>query len=1091
MEYGIGLDIGIASVGSSAVGLDAAGEPCGILRLGSRVFDKAEQPKTGESLATPRRTARGMRRRLGRKALRRQDIYKLLETAKLATREEMRSLFAAGRLEDIYALRSRALDGRVSPQEFARILLHLSQRRGFKSNRKSDAADQEAGRLLSAVAANKELMEQKGYRTAGEMFYKDERYAAHKRNKAEDYLATVGREMVAEETTLLFEAQRGFGMTWATPELEAEYLAILTRQRSFDEGPGGNSPYGGNQIEKMVGRCTLEPDEPRAAKATYSFEYFTLLQKINHIRILQAMESRPLTSAERGALLTLAHRSPEVNFAQIRKTLALPEGTRFNGVRYAHAKTEEEAEKKEKLNCLRAYHQIRKALDAVKKGHITMLSVAQRNAIGTAFSMYKNEEKLTEQLQDAGLERTEIEALLKIPGFSGFGHLSVMACDKIIPYLEQGMNYDAACTAAGYAFRGHDRAEKSFTLPASPAEAPELEDITSPVVRRAVSQTIKVVNALIHEMGCSPSYINIELARELSKDFAERNEMDKSMKENAAQNERLMQELRDTYHLVSPTGQDLVKYRLWREQDGRCAYSLQAIQAEHLFDAGYTDIDHIVPYSQSFDDTRANKVLVLSAENRQKGNRLPLQYLKGARRDAFIVWVNSQYRTNYRKRRNLLKEKLTEEDGGFRQRNLQDTQHMAVFLLNYIRDHLQFSQFPAERRQRVTAVSGAVTAHMRKRWGLTKVRADGDLHHAMDAAVIACTTQGMIQQISRFYGHIESEYEQLTDGSGSVNSKTKQHFPAPWPHFRDELALRLAPVPDAEVLRRLNPLFYTVCDPALVKPVFVSRMPRHKVTGPAHKETIRSAKYLQEGIVTAKQPLTALKLDAEGEIADYFCPSSDTLLYNALKERLAQFGGKADKAFAEPFYKPKSDGSRGPLVRKVKLVKKSTLNVPVREGAGVADNDTMVRIDVFNVPGDGYYWVPIYVADTLKKELPNRAVVHSKPYAEWKEMEEENFLFSLYPGDLIKVTARKENGIKLTVTQKDSTLEPTMLCTSCMLYYVAGNIAVASITVRTHDSAYQQHSLGVKTLKSIRKYQVDPLGNITLIVREPRQTFRK
>lgn len=62
--------------------------------------------------------------------------------------------------------------------------------------------------------------------------------------------------------------------------MEAEYLTILTRQRSFDEGPGGNSPYGGNIVEKMVGTCTLEGQaEPRAAKATWSFEYFTLLQK--------------------------------------------------------------------------------------------------------------------------------------------------------------------------------------------------------------------------------------------------------------------------------------------------------------------------------------------------------------------------------------------------------------------------------------------------------------------------------------------------------------------------------------------------------------------------------------------------------------------------------------------------------------------------------------------------------------------------------------------------------------------------------------------------------------------------------------------
>ena len=62
--YGIGLDIGVASVGWAVVGLNSTGEPVGLHRLGVRVFDKAEQPKTGESLAAPRRMARGMRRRI-------------------------------------------------------------------------------------------------------------------------------------------------------------------------------------------------------------------------------------------------------------------------------------------------------------------------------------------------------------------------------------------------------------------------------------------------------------------------------------------------------------------------------------------------------------------------------------------------------------------------------------------------------------------------------------------------------------------------------------------------------------------------------------------------------------------------------------------------------------------------------------------------------------------------------------------------------------------------------------------------------------------------------------------------------------------
>ena len=66
-------------------------------------------------------------------------------------------------------------------------------------------------------------------------------------------------------------------------------------------------------------------------------------------------------------------------------------------------------------------------------------------------------------------------------------------------------------------------------------------------------------------------------------------------------------------------------------------YSLRQMSLEKLFSPNYAEVDHIVPYSKSFDDSRKNKVLVLTEENRNKGNRLPLQYLTGQRRDDFIV----------------------------------------------------------------------------------------------------------------------------------------------------------------------------------------------------------------------------------------------------------------------------------------------------------------------------------------------------------------------------------------------------------------------------------------------------------------------
>ena len=131
MKYSIGLDIGIASVGYSVLALQEDDTPYRIIRLGSRVFDKAEQPKTGASLALPRREARGMRRRLRRHRHRNERIRGIIVSSGILTKDELEHLYDKP-VSDIYELRTRALDESVSSEEFARILIHLAQRRGFK-----------------------------------------------------------------------------------------------------------------------------------------------------------------------------------------------------------------------------------------------------------------------------------------------------------------------------------------------------------------------------------------------------------------------------------------------------------------------------------------------------------------------------------------------------------------------------------------------------------------------------------------------------------------------------------------------------------------------------------------------------------------------------------------------------------------------------------------------------------------------------------------------------------------------------------------------------------------------------------------------
>ena len=462
-------------------------------------------------------------------------------------------------------------------------------------------------------------------------------------------------------------------------------------------------------------------------------------------------------------------------------------------------------------------------------------------------------------------------------------------------------------------------------------------------------------------MDAPPVEIHIELARELAKSAKERTELEKAMKDNQSRNEKIKTKLHEL-NVMQPTGLDIVKYKLYEQQQGDCAYSQKKFDVNRLLhDPTYAEVDHIIPYSRSFDDTYRNKVLVLTKENRDKGNRTPMEYFqdKPERKEAFINWVKRTI-SDGKKRNNLLRVNYSADaEKEWKDRHLQDTQYINRYLYNYLKRHIELKEGYTDRKRRIIPVNGAVTAYVRKRLGISKIRETGDLHHAVDAVIIACVTQGVVNKISRYSKIKELRQFMTADGTvvdketGEVlqtaNPRKTDPFPEPWPKFRQELEARVSDNP-AEAIAALGlPTYKGIVN---ISAPFVSRMPNRKVHGPAHMETIRSAKMQQDGYTMVKTELTNLKLK-DGEIEGYYNPSSDKILYDALKRRLEQFGGDGNKAFKDPFYKPKSDGTPGPEVKKVKIMTKSSLNVAVNQGKGVADNGSMVRIDVFGVEEKG------------------------------------------------------------------------------------------------------------------------------------------
>lgn len=125
---------------------------------------------------------------------------------------------------------------------------------------------------------------------------------------------------------------------------------------------------------------------------------------------------------------------------------------------------------------------------------IQTLTPEELDEIGEIFTFYKDETIIIKQLEETEIDKSLYDLLLQLPTFEKAGHISTKACKMIIPFLEEEKTYDKACECAGLNFKAHTNMQKQMLLP---AKSDELNDVVNPVVRRAISQTIKVVNAII------------------------------------------------------------------------------------------------------------------------------------------------------------------------------------------------------------------------------------------------------------------------------------------------------------------------------------------------------------------------------------------------------------------------------------------------------------------------------------------------------------------------------------------------------------------------------------------------------------------
>ena len=1028
----LGLDVGIASCGWALIEIDEGRS--GIIAVGSRCFDPPLVPKTKEPKSAGRRAARGQRRVIRRRRLRMNRLRELLAengildgSGRDALAEAARRL--AGAEVTPWDLRRAAHERALSRDEFAVVLGHVARHRGFRSNSKSETganAPDETSKMKKAMEQTREGLAR--YRGFGEMIASDPKFAQHKRNRDKDYSHTPKRSDLEDETRAIFAAQRRFGQHSASGDLEREFAHIAFSQRPLQDS------------DAMVGKCLFEPDQKRTAKQAPSFELFRFLSRLATLKLTAGRVEFPLSPEQ----IALAARdfggdTKGISFLALRRKLDLDPNTRFAGVSADREKNDVAARTG---SAAAGTYALRKAL-----GEAPWASLAKTpeklDRIAEVLAFREDIARIREGLQEIALEPFVRHILLEATErgdfghFGGAAHISAKAARALLPGLAQGLGYSDACARVGY---DHS---------ARPVIA--LKDINSPVARRAFLESIKQVRAIQRAFG-PIDQVNVELARDVGKGAEERAKLTQGIEDRNKQKDRRALEASETLgRPVSPD--ELLRYELCKEQNFKCVYCDAGI-APNGFAADDTryQVDHILPWSRFGDDSYRNKTLCCVACNQHKRGRTSFEWFDEDKTaqdwEAFSARVEGFKEMRGLKKRNFKLKDAKDVEDKFRARNLTDTQWATRLLADELK-----RMFPSKAdERRIFTRPGAITSKLRRAWGLEGqkkiggVRVADDRHHAVDALVLAATTEGLLQRITKQVQQRERE------GRGDDIF----HVAPPWPGFR-EASIR------------------AVYGENGVGGVFVSRAERPRARGKAHDATIRQIREIDgEEIVferKAIEKLTPADLDKIPTPAPYGAIVDPAKLRDATVAAL--------KAWIDAG-KPKGEDQlprspKGDIIRKVRL--RTDKKVRLKLNGGAVDNSEMARVDVFRKEnakgGPSFRFVPIYPDQIATLAMPPvRAVTRGRKQYDWEEMREPwAFCWSLYPYCYIRLI--DEDGV----------------CREGYFRRLNTNDACLILS-EPKDSSAESGKIGTRKLLDFKKFRVDRLGFARAEVHREVRTWR-
>jgi len=275
---------------------------------------------------------------------------------------------------------------------------------------------------------------------------------------------------------------------------------------------------------------------------------------------------------------------------------------------------------------------------------------------------------------------------------------------------------------------------------------PQAPDLPNPIVRQAMVEVRKVVNAVIREHGM-PDRIHIELAREAKKSAEQRQQIRFDNAKRERHRAEIAERLETEFGLKS-TRANINRYLLWEEQGGDCIYCGKNISRAALF-TDDIDIDHILPRWRSLDDSMGNKLVCHQRCNHEKKDRTAREWLESFDRPRYEQMLQLARRLDYGKRQKL--QQMDIELSDFVERQLRDTTYIA----RRVKEYLECLGVP------VVCPRGGMTKDLRHWWGLNNIldkekkgrkNREDHRHHAVDAIVIALTDHGRLHALANARG---------------------------------------------------------------------------------------------------------------------------------------------------------------------------------------------------------------------------------------------------------------------------------------------------------------------------------------------------